>query len=203
MTDATGPEIVLTRHTQPAGPEIVTASAPVIEVDGRLFKNSSGSGTLLPYEDWRLDADARARFARLTQLHVLLEQMFADASRHEEEAVPSTAGSQDAAAALRPPIAALDNTIHGAIGYLSSGWPVAYLVATVVFAVGLVIGAIVHVSQPDRFAWVTPTVTEGQDANAPDAAEHDGPVVGRITGVADCVWDDSDASHQKSGIRNQ
>ena len=61
MTDATGPEIVLTRHTQPAGPEIVTASAPVIEVDGRLFKNSSGSGTLLPYEDWRLDADARAR----------------------------------------------------------------------------------------------------------------------------------------------
>lgn len=51
----------LTRHAQAAGPEIVTANAAVIEADGLLFKNSSGAGTLLPYEDWRLDADARAR----------------------------------------------------------------------------------------------------------------------------------------------
>jgi beta-glucosidase len=59
MTEAT--DNVLTRHPQADGPEIVTASAPVIEVDGRLFKNSSRLGELVPYEDWRLDADARAR----------------------------------------------------------------------------------------------------------------------------------------------
>lgn len=48
------------RHPQPLGPEIVATSAPVLEVDGLLFKNSSRGGVLLPYEDWRLDADARA-----------------------------------------------------------------------------------------------------------------------------------------------
>ena len=47
-------------HSQPDGPTIVTTSAPVITVDGLLFKNSSRGGVLLPYEDWRLDADARA-----------------------------------------------------------------------------------------------------------------------------------------------
>lgn len=47
-------------HSQPDGPTIVTTSAPVITVDGLLFKNSSRGGGLLPYEDWRLDADARA-----------------------------------------------------------------------------------------------------------------------------------------------
>jgi beta-glucosidase len=51
----------LAHHAQDNGPEIVTASALVIEVDGHLFKNSSRGGVLLPYEDWRLDADARAR----------------------------------------------------------------------------------------------------------------------------------------------
>jgi len=54
-------DAALTRHTQDGGPDIVAASAPVIEVDGHLFKNSSRGGVLLPYEDWRLDADARAR----------------------------------------------------------------------------------------------------------------------------------------------
>lgn len=53
-----------TRRPQPGGsavgPEIVTTSAPVIEVDGLLFKDLARTGELLPYEDWRLDATARA-----------------------------------------------------------------------------------------------------------------------------------------------
>jgi hypothetical protein len=144
------------------------------------------------------DAEARARFARLTQLHVLLEQMFADASRHAEEAAPANTSNHSAPAAIVAPVVPFENTIHGAIGYLSSGWPVAYLVATVVFAVGLVVGAIVHVSQPVN-------VVQAPNSLPSPVASHpteEPAVIGRITGVADCVWDGSGASNQDSELIN-
>ena len=53
-------EPVVTLHTQPHGPTLGTTSAPVIEVDGLLFKDLARTGRLLPYEDWRLPAAERA-----------------------------------------------------------------------------------------------------------------------------------------------
>lgn len=44
-------EPVVTLHTQPHGPTLGTTSAPVIEVDGLLFKDLARTGRLLPYED--------------------------------------------------------------------------------------------------------------------------------------------------------
>lgn len=43
------------------GPDIGTVSAPVLEIDGKYFKDLAGCGELLPYEDWRLDAETRAK----------------------------------------------------------------------------------------------------------------------------------------------
>lgn len=43
------------------GPDIGTATAPVIQEDGLYFKDSARVGKLLPYEDWRLDAQTRAQ----------------------------------------------------------------------------------------------------------------------------------------------
>lgn len=57
-TDAVDPAVTL--HRQDGGPTLGTTSAPVIEVDGLLFKDLARTGTLLPYEDWRLDATERA-----------------------------------------------------------------------------------------------------------------------------------------------
>lgn len=48
-------------YQNPHGPQIGTASAPVIEQDGLYFKDLVGTGELLPYEDWRLDPDTRAK----------------------------------------------------------------------------------------------------------------------------------------------
>lgn len=42
------------------GPTIGTTEAPVIQQDGLYFKDSARIGQLLPYEDWRLDAQTRA-----------------------------------------------------------------------------------------------------------------------------------------------
>jgi hypothetical protein len=72
---------------------------------------------------------------------------------------------------------------YGALGCVSSGWPMAYLLATVILGIGLAIGAVTYVSQPmcvtamarpavERFPALMPT---------PKAA-----TVGRITGIADC-----------------
>lgn len=49
-----------TRYIHEDGPIIGTADAPVLEIDGCIFKDLERTGELLPYEDWRLDAAARA-----------------------------------------------------------------------------------------------------------------------------------------------
>ncbi len=51
-----------------------------------------------------------------------------------------------------PALAFLGSAAHGTLGYISSGWPLAYLVATMIFGVGLLIGSCVHVSQPVQVA---------------------------------------------------
>ena len=74
---------------------------------------------------------------------------------------------------------------HNTFGYFSSGWAAAYLVATVIFGIGLAIGAITHVSQPTQVASHVPATEKAPSPN--DRAME---VVGRITGMADCRWGD-------------
>ena len=88
------------------------------------------------------------------------------------------------------PLGFLGNTIGGTVGYLSSGWPVAYLIATVIFGVGLLIGSLVPVSGPEELA--------RQSAPLPSPLSPLPSIVGRITGMADCRW----AENPKSEIRN-
>ena len=48
-------------YKNPDGPDIGTAGAKVLKVDGLCFKDLSGTGELLPYEDWRLSDEERAK----------------------------------------------------------------------------------------------------------------------------------------------
>jgi hypothetical protein len=82
---------------------------------------------------------------------------------------------------------------HATVGYFSSGWPVAYLVATVVLGVGLLIGAIVHVSTPAQVAVQSPPDTRNKLAPEPKMD-----FVGRITGMVDCRWVQSPESRVQS-----
>ena len=45
----------------PGGPTLGVSSAPVLEQDGLYFKDLARCGRLLPYEDWRLPAEERAK----------------------------------------------------------------------------------------------------------------------------------------------
>ena len=80
----------------------------------------------------------------------------------------------------------LGNTPYGAAGYLSSGWPVAYLVATVIFGIALLIGSLVPVSQPVQVAEQSLPMTKRPSAPEPQMES-----VGRITGMVDCQWEGS------------
>lgn len=42
------------------GPDIAVSRVPVLEVEGKYFRDLARTGELLPYEDWRLDAKTRA-----------------------------------------------------------------------------------------------------------------------------------------------
>lgn len=48
-------------HKNPNGPDIGSVSANILEVDGLYFKDLAKTGKLLPYEDWRLPVDERAK----------------------------------------------------------------------------------------------------------------------------------------------
>ena len=89
------------------------------------------------------------------------------------------------------------NTIHGVFGYFSSGWLMAYLAATVIVGLGITIAAVVHVSQPVQIVTHLQPIVEQQQIVAPKAE-----IVGRITGMVGCKWEDrgqwSVASGQKS-----
>jgi hypothetical protein len=89
----------------------------------------------------------------------------------------------------------LSATFDGTLGYLSSGWPVAYLIATVIFGIGAVIAAFTYVSQPEPMAREMPMVAQ----NRAVSPMHNG-FVGRITNVVDCRWADSSVSPVASRV---
>jgi hypothetical protein len=75
-----------------------------------------------------------------------------------------------------------------------SGWPVAYLVATVIFGVGLVIAAFTYVSQPVEIVQQSTNPQSVIPNPSPSAT-----IVGRITGMVECVWE----SGQRSAVSGQ
>ena len=115
-----------------------------------------------------------------------------------------------------PVLPLLSTTLPGAVGWFSSGWPVAYTIATVICGVSMLIGSVVHVSEPVQVARQSASLPSpfGRGAGGEGRGNADSPlpsVVGRITGMVDCRWEKgsgfgvqgSGAENQKSEIRNQ
>ena len=72
----------------------------------------------------------------------------------------------------------LSTTLHNTLGYFSDGMPLAYLIATVLTGLGLLIGSLIPVSHPEQIARnsVPPSVVVEPKVD----------YVGRITGMVDC-----------------
>jgi hypothetical protein len=107
---------------------------------------------------------------------------------------------------LPPPFPAsgfFTTTHHGPLGFISSGWPVAYLLATLIFGIGLIVAALVHVSGPTD-------VVQQSGRNAPSHSPSPipnpspkAPSVARITGMVDCVWEGAGGREQATTAANQ
>jgi hypothetical protein len=77
-----------------------------------------------------------------------------------------------------------------AFGYLTAGWPMAYLIATVILAIGVTIASAIHVSRTTQFA-CDREASPNLDARWSNATPLRGwKVIGRITGMFDCSWND-------------
>jgi hypothetical protein len=72
-------------------------------------------------------------------------------------------------------------TWHRTVTSVFSGWPVAYLVATVVLGVGLLISSLTYVSQPVR-------ITDAHSASIPNANASPATCVAQVTGIEECRW---------------
>ncbi len=93
-------------------------------------------------------------------------------------------GENSPSASSGLPDAVLSNTDLTPSSLFFTGWPLAYMVASVVFALGALIGALTHVSQPTQLVVGSPA-TSNQRAAIPSTGR-----VGRITGMVDCESSD-------------
>ena len=135
------------------------------------------------------DRDSCRRYLAYCRMHNMLGLELC--ANHATQAVyqqigiqPGLSGSSELDGMNVPPPTsrAPANLFHGAFGYVGSGWPMAYLTATVIVGIGLLIGALVHVSKPMQIANPLPTVLRSNPT--PESRVE---LVGRITGIVDCT----------------
>ena len=148
----------------------------------------------------RVDGGARDWYLGYCRLHgtLSLELRAHRATQAVFEQIgitPSVTGSNEldvvrteTSASPAPPF--LSTTLYGTVGYFSSGWPMAYLVATVIFAIGALVGSLVHVSDSVQVA--------SQSVSLPTPLSPLPSVVGRITGMVDCRWEKNSGQGQWS-----
>jgi hypothetical protein len=94
-----------------------------------------------------------------------------------------------------PPVLSLFDSIgQGAVGYFSSDWLAAYLIATVICGIGLAIGTVVHVSHPAQVVRQSISTRASNPQSPIPNPSPKAPLVGRITGMVDCKWGQSPES---------
>jgi hypothetical protein len=128
---------------------------------------------------------AQRRYQSLVRLDGYLRREF---RQQKQSAAPSS-----------PPLVLLDaETARNPFGHSSSGWPMAYLVATMVMVCGLVVLSYTYVSHPSS------PVRRSMDASARLAnASPKATAVGQITGMIDCVWEGTGGRAWGSGVANR
>ena len=145
------------------------------------------------------DTQAADYYTRFMQLHVLLEEKLTVSRSPGDFSSPSSVRDHamtPAGIIASPPSVLLSATLHNTLGYFPEGMPLAYLIATVVTGLGLLIGSLIHVSLPEQVA--------RQSAPLPSPLSPLPSAVGWITGVVDCKWakEGSGARGQGPGIEN-
>jgi len=108
----------------------------------------------------------------------LLPQVLADVANETPAVLPAVPPQS-------PMFGFLGNVTHGAFTYFSEGWPLAYLLGTIIFVVGLGIFSLMTVSHP------TETAKQLSIPFTQSIVSEKLEYVGRITGMVDIKWADA------------
>jgi hypothetical protein len=151
---------------------------------------AAGAGDDLTDSQWadferllREDGDAKRIYAKYVSMLVLLPSVLDSVGDDESPDIDALFAANRPDTTPAASFGWLSSTLHGAAGSFATGWPVAYLVATVIFAIGLTIGAFTYVSQPAQVVKTSPEIT-----NTPRTAQSKTDVIARITGMVNCQW---------------
>ena len=153
------------------------------------------------------DRTSHRHYLEFCRLHAALELEFGTQSAVQNafehldfasiETEQSSPNSAEPTTFVSPPLSFLNLGDFSGLVPLSTGWPMAYLVATVVTCLGLLVCSHTYISQSsqmvdvERPGFVTPVHRTEM------------PAVGRITGMADCLWSaGSDPNNLKRKNRN-
>ena len=110
------------------------------------------------------------------ELHWLVGSLEAGKAAAQEIIAPAEIPPQHAFRGFQ------SNILDAPQAYLSSGWPIAYLAATLIVGIGLTVMAFVPMHS-QRFA-----NREERGIEPQQAATARDEIVGRVTGMVDCVW---------------
>jgi hypothetical protein len=159
------------------------------EEQGRLGSLLSGNG------------DARQFYVRYLDLHLALTDLDVlgyidsddvlpgllaglDAYEHEDAAFTNTL-SHEQDDSSHSAVPTFPTVLNATVGYFSDGMPLAYLLATVITGLGLLVMGLVHVSGPEQVARQSISIPSPASGKG---VEGEGKVVGRITGAVGCKW---------------
>ena len=142
------------------------------ELDSLMCTDPASRYRYLDYCRMHASLKAEMRAARATQR--VQHQMQTDSIAEQTRNV-------SAASIASPPFVFLPAPIRSMVAYPSSGWPLAYLVATIALGIGLTIAAVTQVSELKQ-------LVQQPVGPAKSTISRNPPCVGRITGIADCRW---------------
>ena len=135
----------------------------LLDLAGAVCNKSASENDLVELDSILLaDRASRRRYVDYCRIHVALRLELrahrATQQVHRQIEIESVAPAPSDFDVIRVetpsamPLGFLATTLHGTAGFFSSGWPVAYLVATVIFGIGLLIGSHMYVSEPGRLS---------------------------------------------------
>lgn len=144
----------------------------------------------------RNDRQARAAYIEYAIVQAMLVR------KHGSRATDSFASVFDrdvTSPSVLPAIPVDGAAWFGGYGHVSSGWPVAYLIATVVLGIGLIVGSVLHAPQPMQVVLPSHTNADTPEHSG-DAGSLASATVGRITGTVDCVFTNDELPTRANGI---
>ncbi len=135
------------------------------------------------------DEAARSWYLDYCRLHVDLYSAIGE--QESMRAIKRKVYSEPIPAPITSVPSLVGNVLCGSVpGPCLSGWPAAYLIATVIFGIGIVIGSFTYVSQPEDTGVNSPVFARGESGARPagEGTRPAGERIGRITRMFDCEW---------------